>query len=145
MCQDHAQYCSPLSGNEWIMMTSSNGNIFRVTGPLCEEFTGRRWIPSQRLYRGALMFSFICAWINGWINSRDAVDLRRHRAHYDVILMIWLISSWYKRAYHTGRVFDKLLSNDDVNFEYCSMRSCLGRTAISSDDVFTSNYVNHRH
>ena len=25
-----------------VMMTSSNGNIFRVTGPLCEEFTGHR-------------------------------------------------------------------------------------------------------
>ena len=31
-----------------IMMTSSNGNIFRVIGPLCGEFTGHRWIPSQR-------------------------------------------------------------------------------------------------
>ena len=28
-----------------IMMTSSNGNIFRVTGPLCGEFSGYRWIP----------------------------------------------------------------------------------------------------
>ena len=28
-----------------IVMTSSNGNIFRVTGPLCGEFTGHRWIP----------------------------------------------------------------------------------------------------
>ena len=27
------------------LMTSSNGNIFRVTGPLCGEFTGHRWIP----------------------------------------------------------------------------------------------------
>ena len=27
------------------MMTSSNGNIFRITGPLCGEFTGLRWIP----------------------------------------------------------------------------------------------------
>ena len=27
------------------MMTSSKGNIFRVTGPLCGEFTGLRWIP----------------------------------------------------------------------------------------------------
>ena len=26
-------------------MTSSNGNIFHVTGPLCGEFTGERWIP----------------------------------------------------------------------------------------------------
>ena len=29
----------------WIMMTSSNGNIFRVTGPLWGEFTGYWWIP----------------------------------------------------------------------------------------------------
>ena len=28
-----------------IMMTSSNGNIFRVTGPLCGESTRDRWIP----------------------------------------------------------------------------------------------------
>ena len=28
-----------------IMMTSSNGNIFCITGPLCGEFTGHRWIP----------------------------------------------------------------------------------------------------
>ena len=26
------------------MMTSSNGNIFRVTGHLCGQFTGPRWI-----------------------------------------------------------------------------------------------------
>ena len=31
-----------------IIMTSSNGNIPRVTGALCGEFTGRRWSPSQR-------------------------------------------------------------------------------------------------
>ena len=30
------------------MMTSSNENIFRVTGPLCKEFTDHRWIPAQR-------------------------------------------------------------------------------------------------
>ena len=33
------------SGN---MMTSSNGNIFRVTGLLCGEFTGHRWIPRTK-------------------------------------------------------------------------------------------------
>ena len=30
------------------MMTSSNGNIFRVTGPLCGEFTGPSEFPTQR-------------------------------------------------------------------------------------------------
>ena len=36
-----------------------------------------------------LMFSLICAWINGWVNNREAGDLRRHRAHYDVIVMFY--------------------------------------------------------
>ena len=30
------------------MMTSSNGNIFRVAGHLCGEFTGHRWIPRTK-------------------------------------------------------------------------------------------------
>ena len=63
-------------------MTSSNGNIFRVTGHLCGEFTGDR-----KSVTDALMFSLICVWINDWVNNREAGDLRRNRAHYDVILM----------------------------------------------------------
>ena len=39
-------------------------------------------------WRRALMFSLICAWINGWVNNREAGDLRRNRAHYDVIVSI---------------------------------------------------------
>ena len=38
-------------------------------------------------WRGALMFSLICVWINGWVNNRVAGDLRWHRAHYNVIVM----------------------------------------------------------
>ena len=30
------------------MMTSWNGNTFRVTGHLCGKLTGHRWIPEQR-------------------------------------------------------------------------------------------------
>ena len=30
------------------MMTSSNGNIFGITGILCGEFTGHRWIPGTK-------------------------------------------------------------------------------------------------
>ena len=63
-------------------MTSSNGNLFRVTGPSCGEFTGHKG-----QWRGALMFSLICAWINGWVNNREAGDLLRHRAHDDVNVM----------------------------------------------------------
>ena len=41
--------------------------------------------PTQR--HGALMFTLICAQINGWVNNREAGDLRCHRAYYDVIVM----------------------------------------------------------
>ena len=40
-------------------------------------------------WRGALMFSLICVWINNWVNNREAGDLRCYRAHYDVIVMNW--------------------------------------------------------
>ena len=43
--------------------------------------------PHKGQWRGALIFSLICARINGWVNNRDASNLRRHRAHYDVIVM----------------------------------------------------------
>ena len=38
-------------------------------------------------WRAALMFSLICAWITGWVNNREAGDLGRYRAHYDVTVM----------------------------------------------------------
>ena len=38
-------------------------------------------------WRGALMFSLICSWINGWVNNREAGDLKRHRTHYGVIVI----------------------------------------------------------
>ena len=38
-------------------------------------------------WRGALVFSLICFWINGWVNNRDAGELRRYRVHYDVTVM----------------------------------------------------------
>ena len=38
-------------------------------------------------WRGALMFSLICALINGWVNSGEAGDLRRYCVHYDIIVM----------------------------------------------------------
>ena len=70
-------------------MTSSNWNIFRVTSPLCGEFTGARWISRTKASDWELWwFFFICAWINDWVNNREAGDLRRHRGHYDVNEML---------------------------------------------------------
>ena len=72
-----------------IMMTSSNGNIFRVTGLLCGEITGPRWIPRTKASDAELWcVFFICVWINGWVNNREVGDLRRYHAHYDVTVMV---------------------------------------------------------
>ena len=69
------------------MMTSSNGSIFLVTGPLCGEFTGRRWIHLIKSSDAELWcFLWSTPWINGLIGNREAGDLRRHHAHYDVIV-----------------------------------------------------------
>ena len=44
--------------------------------------------PHKGQWRGALMFSLICAWINGRVHTREAGDLRRNRTHYDVIVIL---------------------------------------------------------
>ena len=49
--------------------------------------------PPKGQWRGASMFSLICVWINGWVNNREAGDLRRYHSYYDVIVMssnIWV-------------------------------------------------------
>ena len=43
--------------------------------------------PHKGQWRGALMFSLICAWSNNWANNGDAGELTRHRAHCDVTVM----------------------------------------------------------
>ena len=52
---------------------------------------GIHWTSGNSLYKGqwggALIFSLICAWTNGWANDWDAGDLRWHRTHCDVTVM----------------------------------------------------------
>ena len=65
-----------------------------------ETFSARYWpyvrgihqstvnSPHKGQWRGALMFSLICVWINGWGNNCEAGDLRCSRIHSDVIVMM---------------------------------------------------------
>ena len=85
-----AKYWAPTEYQS--IMMSSNGNIFCVTGPFVQ---GIHWSQVNSSHKGqwcgALMFSSICGWIHSWVNNRDAGNLRRHGAHYDVTVMfhIW--------------------------------------------------------
>ena len=65
------------------MMTSPNGSIFRVAGPLWSPVNS----PHKDKWRGALIFSLICARTKLWINNGGAGDLRHHSDHYDVTVM----------------------------------------------------------
>ena len=47
-------------------------------------------LPSQRPVTRSFD-ALLSAWTNGWANHRDAGDLRRHRTHYDVTVMWWLL------------------------------------------------------
>ena len=44
--------------------------------------------PHKDQWRGALMFSLICAWTNGCVHKGEPGNLRRDRAYYDVDVMI---------------------------------------------------------
>ena len=78
---------------EIFMMTSSNGNIFRITGPFVRgSHRSPVNFPHKGQWRGALIFSLICAWMNGWINNREAGDLRRSLRRYCNVL--WNKVAW---------------------------------------------------
>ena len=67
------------------MMTSSNGDIFSVTGPLWwgdSPATGE--FPHKGQWREVWCFLWSTP---GWVNNRDAGDLRCHRSHCDVTVM----------------------------------------------------------
>ena len=65
--------------------------------------------PHKGQWRGALMFTLICARINSWVNNGEAGDLRRYPGHYDVIVMHALPSaslllncrSWWRHQMET--------------------------------------------
>ena len=90
----HAYLCCHLTNHvrHWrvgrsstAMMTSSNGNIFRVTGHLCREFTGPRWIPRTKASDAEL-------WCFLWSAPKKRLSKQSwgwwSETHYDIIVMI---------------------------------------------------------
>ena len=89
----HSQYCESIMAVTW---WCHQIEIFSTLLAFCAGWiTGE--FPREGKWRGPLVFSLICAWTNGWVNNREVGDLRRHRVHYDVTLMMTL--SWETREY----------------------------------------------
>ena len=72
-------------------MTSSNGNIFRVTGHLSGEFTGTGEFPTQGPVTRSFDVFFDLRLKKRFSKQSGAGDLRRNRAHYDVMVMQLLL------------------------------------------------------
>ena len=98
--------------NSLCMMTSSNGNIFHVTGPLCGEFTGHRWIPLPKASARSFEVFFDLhlnkllrkqSW--GWWFEIPSCSLWRHcngngfQAQYVQCLMCGRVIQWAFQAY----------------------------------------------
>ena len=75
---------------------------------------GINWSPVNSPHKGqwrrALIFSLICAWINGWVNKREAGDLRCPWAHYYVTVIYKILTLWS----HWGR--DKMAAISQTIF-----------------------------
>ena len=77
--------------------------------------------PHKGQWRGALMFSLMCAWINIWVNNREAGDLRRYRHHYDVIAVASL--AWWSHQMETLSALLALCAgNSPVTVEFPAQR-----------------------
>ena len=64
------------------MMTSSIGKKSALLALFAGNSLVTGTFPSQRLVTRSFCVSLICAWTSGWVNSRNAVDLRRHRTSF---------------------------------------------------------------
>ena len=103
--------------------------FFRVTGPLCGGYKSQ--------WRGALMFPLTCVSINGWINNREAGDLRRYRAHSDVIVMLWIgwkgtrtIAELVLKVFTTPVVVMPLTDNNLLNGSHIEVYSDFCRMVL---------------
>ena len=117
-------------------MTSSNGSIFGVTGPLCWEVPGHRWISRTKASDVELWcFLWSALWINAGVNNRDA--------HYDVIVMYFpcrINLLWLEYSARLGRYCGCWCPGDTRSQATAPMLLRMWYTRQTSSLIYTSNY-----
>ena len=92
------------------------------------------WLAHKGQWRRALMFFFICAWTNSWVNNCDTSDLRHRHTHYDITVM----KTWVNTGSVNGLSPDPLGSHDlnwwslvmNLNFKHKLQRNFNGNLNI---------------
>ena len=103
-CIHHRNYARKGLGAWWRHQMET----FSELPALCEGNT-----PVTKAGNVELWCFFICAWTNGWVNNPNAGNLRRHRAHYDVIVMWFVFSKRCALYLNTTLKCDTLDSQDN--------------------------------
>ena len=119
--------------------------VFALLALCAGESTGHRRIsPLKGQWRGALTFSLICTWTKGWVNSRDAGDLRYYRAHYDVIVMhqetIVLKTTFVIQIPIKFRFALIKLSNRKITAKFCTRHNSHA-VAVCNNMLMSRNHI----
>ena len=98
--------------------------------------------PHKGQWRGALMFSLICAWINYWVNNREAADLRRRRGHYDVnvMLVIYTGNMFVSVGIHLNRFNERNVNISQIRFIYPCVVIFNHRMYRKYNNIFPAKY-----
>ena len=117
------------------MMTSSNEKNPRNWSFVSGIHRSTVNSPHKGQWRGALMLSLICVWINSWVNNREAGESGRYRAHYDVIVMQWDICKLFAIIFDSDTTIKiKNLTLPSVKYQLFS--------PLSSSWILTLNLYN---
>ena len=79
-----------------VVMTIWWRHQMQTFSALLASCAGNSPVPGEFLAQRPVTRSFDvffgCVWINEWVNNREAVDLSRYRAHYDVIVINYCVT-----------------------------------------------------
>ena len=127
-------------------MTSSDGNIFRVTGHLCGEFTGLRWIPRTKASDADIFFDLSLnkrlskqSW--GWCFETPSCPLWRQCSVWDVEMILGILNGSHAIG---PQLFVNFLSHDvQCHLSYASMVVIYGKGHViyKIDQSFVRDYL----
>ena len=69
--------------------------------------------PHEGQWRWSLMFSVICAWINGWLNNKWGWWFETRRANYDVIVMLTIIFTVRTKVYFCHWIHGHMMTSSN--------------------------------
>ena len=96
--------------------------------------------PHKGQWHGGLMFFFIYAWISGWVNIREAGDMRHHHVHYYtiIVMLLWRGTHFPNYSWIYNSILQKkyLYSNFNLNV----LRHCVNPCALQCYATLVSWY-----